>query len=71
LALVTAGVLTNVAAMASRAASKVVGLDAGRPFDSWWTQALITYTLSGMVAGLLGALCWFHFNDARGRTPHK
>ena len=41
-----------------------------RPFDSWWLQASVTYTLSGVVAGLLGAFCWFHFNDrATARDP--
>ena len=69
-ALVTAGVATNVLALASRAASKILGLDLGaRPFDTWWLQASVTYTLSGVVAGLLGALCWFHFNDRAGQRP--
>jgi len=64
-ALILAGVLTNVLALASRAGAKVIGLDVGsRPFDAWWLQASVTYTLSGAVAGLLGALCWFHFNSA-------
>ena len=26
-----------------------------------------TYTASGIVAGLLGAFCWFHFNDRSDR----
>jgi hypothetical protein len=30
----------------------------------------MTYTLSGVVAGLLGALCWFHFNDRTKGEPH-
>lgn len=72
-ALILAGVMTNVLALASRAGSKVIGLDVGgRPFDTWWLQASMTYTLSGAVAGLLGALCWFHFNSAgpqRGSRP--
>ena len=69
-ALVLAGVGTNVMALASRAAPKLLGLDLGtRPFDSWWLQASVTYTLSGVVAGLLGALCWFHFNDRAARRP--
>lgn len=70
-ALVAAGVATNLLALASRAAAKLVGLDAAgaRPFDSWWLQAAVTYTLSGAAAGLLGALCWFHFRDRRARTP--
>jgi hypothetical protein len=60
--LVLAGICTNFLALASRAASKLVGfdLDGMRPFGSWWTQAAITYTLSGAVAGLICALCFFH-----------
>lgn len=67
-ALITAGVATNLLALASRAAAKLMGLDllGARPLDSWWAQALATYTVSGIVAGLLGALCWFQLND-RGR----
>ena len=63
--LVVAGIATNLLALGSRAAFKVLGLDAAgaRPFDSWWLQASVTYTLSGVIAGLLGALCWFHLND--------
>jgi hypothetical protein len=64
-ALTLAGTATNVTALASRAAAKLVGLDlaGARPFDSWWLQAMGTYTLSGIVAGLLGAICWFHVRD--------
>ena len=71
-ALVMSGVATNLLALGSRAAFKVLGLDlaGARPFDSWWLQASVTYTLSGAVAGLLGALCWFHFN-ARARDEHQ
>ena len=72
-ALILAGVLTNVLALASRAGAKLLGLDVGgRPFDSWWLQASVTYALSGAIAGLLGALCWFHFHPAgprRGSRP--
>jgi hypothetical protein len=68
-ALVTAGVGANILALASRATTKLLGLDlaGGRPFDSWWLQAIVTYTLCGAVAGLLGAICWFHFNDRQSR----
>jgi hypothetical protein len=70
--LALSGVAANLLALASRAATKILGLDlaGARPFDGWWLQAALTYTLSGIVAGLLGALCWFHFNDrpARPRT---
>ena len=67
-ALAVAGTATNLTALASRAGTKLLGLDiGGRPFDSWWLQALGTYTASGIVAGLVGALCWFHFNDRPGK----
>ena len=56
-------------ALVSRAAPKLIGIDIGRPFDSWWLQASVTYTLSGVVAGLFGALCWFHFNDRAEHRP--
>jgi hypothetical protein len=72
-ALVLSGVGTNLLALASRAMFKVLGLDlagGARPFDSWWLQASVTYTLSGVIAGLLGALCWFHFNDRAHNEPH-
>lgn len=65
LALLLSGVATNTLALASRAGAKILGLDPGRPFDIWWLQALVTYPLSGAVAGLLGALCWFHLRDRR------
>ena len=63
--LVLSGVATNLLALASRALPKLTGLDlaSGRPFDSWWLQAAVTYTLSGVVAGLVGATCWFQFSD--------
>jgi hypothetical protein len=65
-ALVLSGIATNLLALASRASAKLLGIDPGRPFDAWWLQAIVTYTLSGAVAGLLGALLWFHFRE-RGR----
>lgn len=71
-ALILSGVAANLLALGSRAAFKVLGLDlaaGARPFDSWWLQASVTYTLSGAIAGLLGAACWFHFNDRPTRGP--
>jgi hypothetical protein len=71
-ALVLSGVATNLLALGSRAAFKVLGLDlaaGARPFDSWWLQASVTYTLSGVIAGLLGALCWFHLNVRANHGP--
>jgi hypothetical protein len=67
LRLVLAGVAANLLALASRAAAKLLGLDlaGARPFDSWWVQASVTYTLSGAVAGLIGAICWFQLRERR------
>jgi len=63
-ALVLAGLLTNLLALGSRAIPKLLGFDVadGRPFDSWWTQAIVTYSLSGIVAGALGGLALFRAN---------
>jgi hypothetical protein len=68
-ALVLSGLATNLVALGVRAVPKVLGFDVadGRPFDSWWTQAIVTYSLSGIAAGLLGALCWFQATDRRER----
>jgi hypothetical protein len=63
LGLVLSGLAANLLALGSRAAAKLLGLDfaGARPFDSWLLQASLTYALSGIVAGVAGALCWFHF----------
>ncbi|MGE5362243.1 MAG: hypothetical protein ACM3NQ_24765 [Bacteroidales bacterium] len=70
LALVLAGIGANFCALVSRTGGKLFGFDlpGARPFGSWWAQALLTYTLSGAVAGLLGALCWFQFRAGRNRA---
>jgi hypothetical protein len=59
-ALLLAGLATSVLALGSRALPKLLGTDVadGRPFDDWWTQAIVTYTLSGIMAGVLFALAW-------------
>ena len=68
-ALVLSGLATNALALASRALPKILGFDAGRPWDSWWLEASVTYTASGIVAGLLGAACWFQFKDGGKAGP--
>jgi hypothetical protein len=63
LGLILAGLFTNLLALSSRAVSKIVGLDPGtRPFGSWWMHAIMTYTLCGAFAGMISALCFFHFH---------
>jgi len=65
--MISAGIITNLLALTSRGTSKLLGLDlAGtRPFGTWWSQAAITYSLCGAVAGLVGALCFFHLRNRR------
>ena len=63
--MILAGISTNVMALFSRSMSKLLGLDLGsmRPFDTWWTQAIITYSLCGAIAGLIGAICFFRLRN--------
>jgi hypothetical protein len=70
LGLVLAGIAANFCALLSRTGGKVLGFDlpGTRPIGSWWTQALLTYTLSGAIAGLLGALLWFQFRAGNRRA---
>jgi hypothetical protein len=70
LGLVLAGIGSNFCALVSRTGGKLLGFDlpGTRPFGAWWAQALLTYTLCGAVAGLLGAMFWFQL---RGREPQR
>jgi hypothetical protein len=64
LGLIVAGVATNLMALMSRTAGRVLGVDPSwRPFGSWMIQALVTYSLSGALAGLIGAICFFHLRN--------
>ena len=69
-ALVLSGLATNLVALGARGLPKMLGVDGadGRLLGDWWAQAIVTYTLSGVAAGLLGALCWFQATE-RGNGP--
>ncbi len=68
-AFVVAGALSNAFAFAVRGSAKafgIAGMGGGRPFASWWPSAIVTYTIAGVVAGLISALAWFHYRERRG-----
>jgi hypothetical protein len=71
--LVLAGFITNLLALSSRGAAKLLGLDfAGtRPFGLWWGQAIITYSLCGAVAGLIAAICFFSLRHKRNEAENS
>ncbi len=33
----------------------------------WLRQALLTYALAGLLAGLVSAAAWFHFRERRAQ----
>jgi hypothetical protein len=74
LALTTAGVLTNLAAMLVQFAVKSSGAGGssggGKRLAAWLAQAAITYPLCGALAGLLSAAVWFRWN-ARQRGDRE
>lgn len=64
LGLIAAGIATNFLALMSRTAGRFLGLDPSwRPFGSWMIQSLVTYPLSGALAGMIVAICFFHFRN--------
>jgi hypothetical protein len=64
LGMMLAGIGTNLMALGSKITSKLLGLDPGtRLLGEWLPQAIVTYAISGVIAGLLGAICFFHFSN--------
>jgi hypothetical protein len=63
LCFVVAGLASNLVALLVRA-----GAGGGRPAEFWWQQAVITYPLCGIVAGLVSAAVWFQLRE---RQPEQ
>jgi ABC-type Co2+ transport system permease subunit len=61
LAFLAGGALANLAAFAVRLGAKLLLHDGTRPLASWWPEAILTYTLCGVIAGLVSAAVWFRF----------
>lgn len=55
-----AGFAGNACAFVSRALGKMTGIDSGSSaLASWWSHALVSYALCGLLAGLISATLWF------------
>lgn len=65
---VVACATSNAAAFLVRGVAKLAGVGGSRPFELWWPQAIATYAIAGVVAGLVSALAWFQFRG-RSRSP--
>jgi hypothetical protein len=68
-AFVAAGATSNALAFIVRGSTKALGIGGaggGRTFGAWWPTAIFTYSIAGVVAGLISALAWFHFRGRRG-----
>jgi len=67
LALIVAGVLTNLAAMSVQVAAKYYGWGGGgggKSLAAWLPFASFTYPLCGALAGLLSAIVWFRWHSS-------
>lgn len=58
-----AGLAANLGALTIRGGVKLFGFDhaTGRTLAMWFPQAVVTYALCGLLAGLLSAVVWFRF----------
>ena len=73
LRLALAGLAANMAAFVIKVAEKtffVGGLEGG-PLAVWWPKAIVTYSVCGLLAGILSAMVWFRFSPPEGadQTP--
>jgi hypothetical protein len=62
-----AGLAVNLVALAVRGGLKGVGVEhvGGRPLSFWLPQALVTYPVCGLAAGMASAFVWFYFRPPR------
>ena len=65
LGLALAGLASNLLAFLVRGGIKYFGADhaTGRLLTFWAPQAVVTYTLCGLAAGLFSAVVWFKFRE--------
>lgn len=70
-AFLVGGAASNALAFVVRGTVKVLTIQntVGRPFGGWWPQAISTYTIAGLLAGLISAGAWFHFRGRASGLP--
>jgi len=70
--LILAGPATNIAALLIRLATKLLTGDlSGRHVANWLPEAIWTYPLCGVVAGLIAALAWFQWASRDKAAPRE
>lgn len=64
-----AGFAANLAAFLVKAGTKYfdVAGSGGKPFAAWLPKAMLTYTVCGLLAGVISAAVWFH--SSRPNSP--
>jgi hypothetical protein len=69
-AFVVGGAAANACAFAARAVARTLGMrgmgggmGGGRGMSQWLPQAIWTYALAGVLAGLISAIAWFHLRE--------
>lgn len=61
-----AGLGANLVALLVRTGAKILE---AQPLAAWWPKALVSYTLCGLLAGLLSAAVWFRARARRDLGP--
>jgi hypothetical protein len=71
LGIVGAGLLSNLIAMGMRALPKLWGWEGGakRGLGDWFSQAIWSYPLCGLIAGTACAVVFFSLRDRRREEP--
>jgi len=74
-AFIAAGATSNALAFVVRGTARLIAMHGAtrafghtRAFDAWWPQAIATYAIAGVLAGLISVGAWFHL---RRREPGR
>ena len=68
LGFIAAGLASNMVAFGVKWTSKVATGGGGR-LDLWWSRAVVSYPLCGLLVGLLCAIVWFRATAGRSPRP--